>query len=142
MQIVVQSMYSIGSFVLVSSLFVLGCGRSESNAQASDDAGAVTSRTTSATTRIGSCDRVAITGTCSEYAGKYLADNEVLLTSSCAKLGGTFVYTECPNTSVIGSCTLSTSEVRKFYGAGAAAWDPERARSECVGSFGGSWQAR
>lgn len=142
MQIVVQSTYTIGSSVLVSALFVLGCARSGSNAQTGDDAGAATMRTTSATTRIGSCDRVAITGTCSEYAGKYLADNEVLFTSSCSKLGGTWVYAECPNTSVIGACTLSTSEVRKFYGAGAAAWDPERARSECVGSFGGSWQAR
>ncbi|MBX3206153.1 MAG: hypothetical protein KF764_13870 [Labilithrix sp.] len=92
--------------------------------------------------RVGSCDRAPSTGTCSEYAGAYLVSNEVLLTSSCSRLGGTFVYAECPNTSVVGACTLSTGEVRKFYGTGASAYEPERARQECEGSFRGSWQAR
>jgi hypothetical protein len=139
MQIMVQSAHGIGSCVLVSAMVAVGCGRSGSSAQASDDAGVATMRTTM---RTASCDRGAIVGTCSEYAGKYLADNEVLLSSMCTKLGGTFVYAECPNTTVIGACTLSTSEVRKFYGAGSAAWDPERARGECAGSLGGSWQPR
>jgi len=138
----VRSMIGHGSFVLVSTVFVLGCARSTADARGSDDAGAATTRTTSATTRIASCERTAVTGTCSEYAGNHLAKNEVFLASSCAKLGGTFVYAECPNTSVIGDCTLSTSEVRKFYGTGASAWDPERARSECTGALGGSWQPR
>lgn len=92
--------------------------------------------------RIGSCDRGSLTGTCSEYAGAYLAQNEILLTSSCAKLGGTFVYAECPNTSVIGACTLSTSEIRKFYGTGASAYAPEQAQKECETSFRGSWTPR
>ncbi|MBX3262318.1 MAG: hypothetical protein KIS78_34795 [Labilithrix sp.] len=92
--------------------------------------------------RVGSCDRAPTTGTCSEYAGAYLAQNEILLTSSCSRLGGTFVYAECPNTSVVGACALSTGEVRMFYGTGASAYEPERARQECEGSFHGAWQAR
>jgi hypothetical protein len=88
-----------------------------------------------------SCDRGALAGTCSEHTGKHVADNKVFLASTCTKLGGTFVDAECPNTSVIGACTLPTSEVRNFYGTGSAAWDPERARSECAGSLGGSLQA-
>jgi hypothetical protein len=93
-------------------------------------------------TRTGSCDRVPATGTCSEYDGAYLAKNEGLVTSTCAKLGGTFVWAECPNTSVVGACTLSTSEVRKFYGTGGAAYEPDRARTECERTFHGSWKAR
>lgn len=142
MQIMVQPAHGIASCVLVSAIVAVGCARSGSSTQAGDDAGVATMRTTSATMRTASCDRGALVGTCSEYTGKYLADNEVFLASTCTKLGGTFVYAECPNTSVIGACTLSTSEVRKFYGAGSAAWDPERARSECAGSLGGSWQTR
>jgi hypothetical protein len=52
------------------------------------------------------------------------------------------VYAECPNTSVVGACTLSTGEVRKFYGTGGAAFEPDRARSECLTSYRGAWQAR
>jgi len=92
--------------------------------------------------RIGSCDRGSLTGTCSEYAGTYLAQNEILLTSSCAKLGGTFVYAECPNTSVVGGCVLSTGEIRKFYGTGASAYAAEQAQRECETSFRGSWTPR
>jgi hypothetical protein len=91
--------------------------------------------------RIGSCDRAPTTGTCSEYGGPYLVQNEALLTASCARLGGTFVYAECPNTSNVGSCTLSTGEVRKFYGTGASAFEPERARTECEKTCRGAWQA-
>ena len=93
-------------------------------------------------TRIGSCDRASLTGTCSEYNGTYLAQNEILLTSSCSKLGGTFVYAECPNTSIVGACTLSTGEIRKFYGTGSSAYEPEHARKECETSYRGSWTAR
>lgn len=93
-----------------------------------------------ATKRIGSCDRVARMSVCSEYAGLHLAQNEPFLTASCSKLGGTFVHAECPNTAVLGSCALSTGEVRKFYGSGDAAYDAARAESECEGSYRGSWK--
>lgn len=116
------------------------CSRTSStDATSSDDAGRATS-TTPSPSRVGSCDRVVATGTCSEYTGTYLAQNEVLLTSTCAKLGGTWVYAECPNTSVVGKCTLSTTEVRKFYGTGAASYEPDKAKTECETSFRGTWQ--
>jgi hypothetical protein len=79
-------------------------------------------------------------GTCSEYGGTYLAQNEILVKSSCAKLGGTWVAAECPNTSVVGGCTLSSGEVRKYYGTGTSAYDVDRAKSECATTLHGSWR--
>ncbi|MBX3201036.1 MAG: hypothetical protein KF894_23045 [Labilithrix sp.] len=130
----VRPMLCITSMVVA----LVACDRSA--ASSGDDGGGATRA--QAPGRLGSCDRAPTTGTCSEYAGAYLAQNEVLLTSSCSRLGGTFVYAECPNTSVVGACTLSTGEVRKFYGTGASAYEPERARQECESSFNGAWQAR
>jgi hypothetical protein len=92
--------------------------------------------------RMGSCDRASATGTCSEYSAQYLTQNELLVRTSCARLNGTFVHAECPNTSVVGACTLSSGEVRKFYGTGANAYQPSRARAECETSFRGAWQGR
>jgi hypothetical protein len=92
--------------------------------------------------RFASCDRSATMGLCSEYEGEYLAHNEALLTGSCARLGGTFVAAECPNTSIVGACRLRTSEHRKFYGTGSAAYAPERARMECEAVLRGMWQPR
>lgn len=119
---------------------LMACDRAP--ASTASDGGASSRHEPQGPQRVGSCDRGSSTGTCSEYAGTYLAQNELLLTSSCAKLGGTFVYAECPNTSVVGACTLSTSEIRKFYGTGASAYDAERARKECETSYRGSWEAR
>lgn len=77
---------------------------------------------------------------CAEYSGSYLAQNEAALTGSCKKLGGTFVYAECPNTAVLGSCTLPTGEVRKLYASGEAAFDAARAKKECDASYHGAWK--
>lgn len=90
--------------------------------------------------RVGSCDRASSVGTCSEYGSSYLAENELLVKTSCTKLGGTFVDAECPNTSVVGGCTLSSGEIRKYYGTGASAYDADRARGECVSTFHGTWR--
>jgi len=121
---------------------LMACDRAPASAT-SDGGGATSSRRElAAPQRIGSCDRGASTGTCSEYVGTYLTQNELLLTSSCSKLGGTFVYAECPNTSVVGACTLSTGEIRKFYGTGASAYDAARAKKECETSYRGSWESR
>ena len=120
-------------------LMLLGCDRAP---PAAHDAGASSTVKPEALRRVGSCDRGSLTGTCSEYGGTYLAENEILLTSSCAKLGGTFVYAECPNTSVIGGCTLSTGEIRKFYGTGSSAYTVDRAQNECVSSYRGTWTPR
>lgn len=119
-------------------LFVLpgaiACGKPPSSAET--DAGATASKVH----RVGSCDRAPAVGTCSEYASEYLAANEALVKSSCTKLGGTFVDAPCPNTSVVGACTLSSGEVRKYYGTGASAYDAARARAECIGTFHGEWR--
>lgn len=115
------------------------CGRCSG---ANDDADAASnSRDATATTaaRIGSCDRVPAASVCSEYSGGYLAQNEAVITSQCGKLSGAFVYAECPNTSVLGSCALPTGEVRKFYASGAQAYDPSRAQKECEGPYKGTW---
>lgn len=123
-------------WVALGIALVLGCQRTTAT-EGGDGGGALRA----GPSRIGSCDRGQSTGTCSEYAGTYLEQNQLLLTSSCSKLGGTFVYAECPNTSVVGACTLSTTEVRKFYGTGAAAYEADRAKSECEKSFRGTWVA-
>lgn len=116
-------------------MLVAACQRSPAGATA--DAGE-----SARPIRTASCDRGQAAGTCSEYTGTYLDQNEFLLKSSCGKLGGAFVFAACPNTSVVGDCTLSTSEVRRFYGTGASAFDPERGRTSCEGTFRGSWRAR
>jgi hypothetical protein len=135
MAIMVRLMVCIAS--LAGAL--MACDRSSTSSSESDS-GTTRSAVTAGGGRIGSCDRASSIGTCSEYNGAYLAENEILLTSSCGKLGGTFVYAECPNTSVVGGCTLSTGEIRKFYGTGASAYEPDRARQECETSFRGIWQ--
>lgn len=91
--------------------------------------------------RTSSCDRVTGQSVCSEYAGAYLAQNEAVLSSACGKLSGAFVGAGCPNTSVLGSCTLATGEVRKFYGSGGAPYDAARAEAECAGPYRGKWAA-
>jgi len=138
MPIIVRLLGCITSMLI--GLLASACDR----APASSTSGGTTSPQpdAAAPARVGSCDRASSTGTCSEYIGAYLAQNEILLTSSCARLGGTFVYAECPNTSVIGACTLSTGEVRKFYGTGASAYDSERAQKECATSYHGAWTPR
>lgn len=90
--------------------------------------------------RIASCDRVAAMSYCAEYTGAYLAQNELALSGSCKKLGGAFVFAECPNTSVLGACTLPTGEVRKLYAGGEAPFDPARAKKECDASYHGAWK--
>ena len=134
MAIIVREIVCITSMAVA----LMACDRAPG--ASSPDAGAASTELRPA--RIGSCDRGSLTGTCSEYAGAYLSQNEILLTSSCAKLGGVFVYAECPNTSVVGACTLSTSEVRKFYGTGNSAYTAEQAQKECETSFLGTWAAR
>jgi hypothetical protein len=132
-------------FVLVLSLLVvvphatLACSRSDKAASESSVASA--GATAPPPSRTGSCDRVTAMSLCSEYSGAYLAQNEAVLSSSCAKLAGAFVGAECPNTSVLGSCTLSTGEVRKFYASGGSPFDVAKAEKECTGSYSGKWSA-
>jgi hypothetical protein len=101
---------------------------------------AVASSATGSSSRIASCDRVTAMSYCAEYTGAYLAQNEVALTGSCKKLGGAFVLAECPNTAVLGACTLPTGEVRKLYSSGEAAFDLARAQKECATSYHGTWK--
>jgi hypothetical protein len=133
----------VGEIVCITSMVgaLIACERSSASS-GTDSGVTVRGASSSSIERVGSCDRAPSTGTCSEYNGTYLAQNEILLTSSCTKLGGTFVYAECPNTSVVGACLLSTGETRKFYGTGGSAYEPDRARKECEDAFRGSWRAR
>ena len=119
------------------SLAVLSCDAASKEQK--NDAG-VARATSGSTARIGSCDRVGALGTCSEYAGTYLAQNEMVITSTCSKVNGTFVYAPCPNTSIVGACTLSTGEVRRFYsGTSSNPYTAPRAKSECE-TFGGKFE--
>ena len=119
---------------LVASLATMAC-RDDSSTTRVADASATRAP------RIGSCDRVPAMSVCSEYAGDHVAQNEAVLASACRKLSGTFASAACPNTAVLGSCVLSTSEVRKFYASGGAAYDAARARAECEGPYHGMWSA-
>jgi hypothetical protein len=132
---------------LVLLIAVGACSKSESTASSSSssssaaDADASVATTRALSSRVGSCDRVAVASTCSEYSGGYLVKNEGFLTSSCQRLRGTFAYGECPNIAVIGGCTLSTGEVRRFYATGGATWDVDRAKTECEGSLRGTFKS-
>lgn len=77
---------------------------------------------------------------CAEYTGTYLAQNELALSGSCRKLGGAFAIAACPNTAVLGACTLPTGEVRKLYSSGEAAFDTARATKECAAAYHGTWK--
>ena len=115
------------------------CGDGESGASSADGAASSANASAAAPGRTGSCDRVTGMSVCSEYSGAYLAHNEAVLSASCGKLGGAFAPAECPNTAVLGSCVLSTGEVRKFYASGGAVYDEPRAQKECEGPYKGKW---
>lgn len=125
-----RGLVSVAFFV-----FVVGCSKRDepTKADASAPAPAVSGK-------VASCDRVTSAGVCSEWSGSYLAQNSALVSASCQRLSGTFVMAECPNTTVLGSCTLSTTEVRRFYSAGGF-YDAAKAQKECEtslkGKFGG-----
>jgi hypothetical protein len=126
---------------IVASHATFACSRTESDGASVSSASSASSAAprSTPTGRTSSCDRVTNMSVCSEYHGAYLAQNEAVLSSACAKLSGAFVAAECPNTSVLGSCTLSTGEVRKFYASGGAAYDAARAEKECTGPYKGQW---
>jgi hypothetical protein len=129
------------SLTFVASLATCGrCGEADGGGTAGGAASATSVVEASASSRIGSCDRISKMSICSEYAGGYLARDEAILTSTCAKFSGTFVYAECPNTSVLGACKLSTTEARKYYASGALAYDATRAKQDCD-SLKGKWTA-
>ena len=122
------------ALALVASHATFGCSRSES-------VDSPPAAKASGPSRTSSCDRVTGQSVCSEYSGAYLAQNEAVLSSACAKLSGAFVAAECPNTSVLGACTLATGEVRKFYASGGAPYDVARSEKECTGPYNGKWTA-
>lgn len=126
-------------FLLVTAILstCVACSKSDD-----EKAAAASSATASASAplRIASCDRVATMSYCAEYTGTYLAQNELALSGSCKKLGGAFVFAECPNTAVLGACTLPTGEVRKLYSSGEAAFDAPRAQKECAAAYHGTWK--
>lgn len=121
----------------LSILLLFGAGCARAPAVDTADAGPAASPP-----RVASCDRAHAAGTCSEYAGAHLEENEARLTSTCATLGGAFVHAACPVTSALGDCALSTGESRKFYGTGASAYDADGARVACEDTFRGTWRAR
>jgi hypothetical protein len=127
---------------LVASHATLACSRSDGGDQTvSGSSSSSVAPQGAARSRTSSCDRVTGMSVCSEYSGSYLEGSEAILGAACAKLSGAFVGAECPNTSVLGSCTLATGEVRKFYASGGAAYDAARAEKECSGPYKGKWTA-
>ena len=128
-----MSRIAVVSVVVVLSV---ACSKSEDEKTAA----VASSATASSPSRLASCDRVAAMSYCAEYSGSYLAQNELALSGSCKKLGGAFVFAACPNTAVLGACTLPTGEVRKLYSSGEAAFDLARAQKECASSYHGTWK--
>lgn len=129
-------MHRGGWSLVVVALLAAACSRKDDDRADGD----VASPATSSAARIGSCDRVASMSFCAEYTGSYLAQNELALTGNCKRFSGAFVYAACPNTAVLGACTLPTGEVRKLYASGEAAFDAERAKKECETGYHGSWK--
>ena len=128
-------------FALVASHATFACSRSEGvdqDARASASSSSLAAKGASSS-RTSSCDRVTGQSVCSEYSGSYLEQSEAVLGAACAKLSGAYVGAACPNTSVVGSCTLATGEVRKFYASGGAPYDAARAEKECTGPYKGKW---
>ena len=121
---------------LVAMHATLACSRTDNASSTGADALAPSPPRTS------NCDRITAMGVCSEYTGTNLQMNEGVLRESCRKLGGTFVGGACPNTTVLGSCTLATSEVRHYYATGGTTpYDAARAEKECSGNYAGKWTA-
>jgi hypothetical protein len=136
----------VAHVALVASSTTAACSRSDggdadANSASSSALGAKGVSSPPSPPRTSSCDRVTGQSVCSEYSGSYLAQNEAVLSSACGKLSGAFVGAGCPNTSVLGSCTLATGEVRRFYGSGGAPYDAARAEAECAGPYRGKWAA-
>jgi hypothetical protein len=129
------------SRIVLASMFFLfvACSKSDDEKTAGV-ASSATATAGASPSRLASCDRVASVSYCAEYSGSYLAQNELALSGGCKKLGGAFVFAECPNTAVLGACTLPTGEVRKLYASGEAAFDPARAQKECATSYHGTWK--
>jgi len=113
----------------------LACSKSDDEKTAN-----VASSATVSPSRIASCDRVATMSYCAEYSGTDFAQNEGARSGGGKKLNGAFVVAECPNTAVLGACTLPTGEVRKLYASGEAAFDLARAKKECATSYHGTWK--
>lgn len=121
--------------LLVALQATQGCSRNDASSGSGADALAESPSRTS------NCDRITAMGVCSQYSGSYLVMNEGVLRESCRKLAGTFVGGQCPNTTVLGSCTLATTEVRHYYASGASPYDAARAEKECTGNYAGKWAA-
>lgn len=122
---------------LAASSFVVllaACARSEKSEEAAVSSGAA------ASTLRGSCDRVASMSVCSTYAASQLAKDPAVLSAGCTKLGGTYVAAACPNTAVLGSCTLGNGETRSYYASGGVAYDGARAQKECTSLYAGAWK--
>ena len=122
--------------VIVLLVSCIACSKKEDENTTS----VASSATSSSPSRIASCDRVATMSYCAEYSGSYLDQNQLALTGNCKRLGGAFVFAECPNTAVLGACTLPTGEVRKLYSSGEAAFDAARAQKECATAYHGTWK--
>lgn len=129
-------MSRIALVVVLVVMLSIACSKSEDEKTTS----VASSATTSTPSRLASCDRVAAMSYCAEYSGSYLSQNELALSGGCKRLGGAFVFAECPNTAVLGACTLPTGEVRKLYSSGEAAFDLARAQKECATSYHGTWK--
>ncbi len=128
------------ALALVAMQTTLACSRTDNVSSTGADALAPSVSPDRA--RTSNCDRITAMGVCSAYSGSNLQMNEGVLRESCRKLGGTFVGGECPNTTVLGSCTLATTEVRHYYATGGTTpYDAARAEKECIGNYAGKWAA-
>lgn len=88
-----------------------------------------------------SCDRITSMSVCSEYGAAQVASSVKILTAQCTKLGGAYVGSPCPNTAVLGACTMSTGEARIYYSSGGMAYDAARAEKDCGQTLRGKWKA-
>lgn len=114
-------------------LMLVGCRRDGSEGPAPP-----ASAVASAEPGDASCDRIGAMSVCSEYTKAALASGATRLGTTCKRLGGSWNPDHCPNTAVLGTCTMSTGELRKLYASGAMAFTETTAPKECE-ALKGRW---
>ena len=108
---------------------VAACGRKADGAESS---GQTSTTSASVAAAKASCTMVAELGTCNEYRS---GQSFGLEKSLCESYEGTFTNAGCGTNGLIGSCTMSDGEVKRYYGAkiaGDRGLTLDEAKSDCL----------
>jgi hypothetical protein len=124
-----KHLHHIG-FALALSSTLFACG--------GDDEGEAEAQ--SSTT--GSCNNIQNVSTCTDLSGDAFALGESLQQSMCEAANGTYANGgACPTENLVGSCTISGGQVRRYYSTGQLAYQAANAQSDCTTLYSGTWRA-